>query len=146
MGRLQPETELLDSFETDSVETHANAFESLCRPEPVRVYAAGVSMADHHASLAGRHSGGRRAPVRGHVPDILRQIAKVLLRSHSHELQYLYLHNLYVQIRPVQHRHLQQRHTKSAHDQAHAERLEQRLRTCSSQFSARNDFAQSVAP
>jgi hypothetical protein len=95
VGRLQPEVEPLDSFQTDSVETDAFAFESLGRPEPVRGDGAGGSMADHHARLAGvHHSGGRRAPVRGHVPDILRQIAEVLLRSHRRELQYLYLHNL----------------------------------------------------
>lgn len=51
VGRLQPEGEPLDSFQTDLVGTHANAFESLGGLEPLRVYAAGVSMAEHHASL-----------------------------------------------------------------------------------------------
>jgi hypothetical protein len=52
IGRLPPEMEPLGSFETDLVETDANAFEPLGWPEPVRVHPAGVSIADHHASPA----------------------------------------------------------------------------------------------
>jgi hypothetical protein len=55
LGHLPPTTEPLDNFETELVEAHANAFESLGRPEPVRVYPAGVSIAEHHdrPALAG---------------------------------------------------------------------------------------------
>jgi len=63
VGPRQPEMEPLHSFQTDSVETHAYAFENLCKPEPIRVYAARVSMAHHHASLArALHSGPPACP------------------------------------------------------------------------------------
>ena len=106
VGPRQPEMESADSLQTDSVETDAYAFENRCRPEPIRVYAAGVSMADHHASLACTPSlRGQRTPVRGRIPCILLQIPRALLQSSRYKLQFLYLHNLYLQIVQLQHRH-----------------------------------------
>lgn len=96
IGRLQPEVGPLDGFQTDSVDADGGDFQNPGRLETVRVAVAGISIADHHASLACAPParGKERACVRGHVPGIFRQIPTVPLRLRWDELQYLYLHNL----------------------------------------------------
>lgn len=53
VGSVRPDKGPFDSFETDSMETDAGPCERMRTPEPVPVYAVGVSMADHHAGVTG---------------------------------------------------------------------------------------------